>query len=215
MHRFSRLAIRLLVWAFLAGCAAEAEAGVYVKFAGLYNRPSDLEVANAAAFKASLKNNTGFAAAMGFKFSLLRLEAELQHLRAGAEDGASATGPVKVSGALKETTGFANLLVDLPGIFGLGPYLGAGLGYARVDLSNLGVTRANVPVAQFSGADSVFGYQGMGGLQWRIFGTLTINAGYRIVVREKIAVRDVAANARERLSLGRNRIFELGLALGF
>jgi opacity protein-like surface antigen len=193
--------------------------GLYVKAAALYNRPGDVEVNNVRAFKASLKNNTGFSAAVGYKFSLLRAEAELQSLRNGTEtdetSGTLFTGIGRTGGSVKETSGYANAYFDFPAFFGLSPYLGAGLGFARVNLDNLARTSNNTPVLQYSGSDSVFGYQGMLGLQFHIFGQATINAGYRIVKHQDIAVRDVLANARQNVKFGDNQMFELGFALGF
>jgi opacity protein-like surface antigen len=72
-----------------------------------------------------------------------------------------------------------------------------------------------VPFAQFSGRDSVFGYQGMAGLQFHVFGQATLNAGFRLVKREDLDVRDVFTSARQAVKLDTNRVFELGLAIGF
>ena len=194
-------------------------AGAYVKVSGLYNQPSDLRINNASAFKASLKNNMGLGAAVGYKFSLLRAEAEIQHLRNGTNPNQSSGtllgGTSETIGTLKETSGFANAYLDLPSFFGLAPYLGAGLGYARVDLDNLGLLRNSRPVLQFGGRDNVFGYQGMLGIQFHLLGRATVHAGYRIVKREDLSIRDVVANAQQTLTLGNNRIFEIGVALGF
>ena len=194
-------------------------AGLYVKAAGLYNRPGDVEINSVSAFKASLKNNTGFAGAVGYKFSLLRVEAELQYLNNSTEPDETAgtllAGVVRTAGSVKETSGFANALFDFPAFFGLSPYIGAGLGYARVNVDHLMRTRNNAPVVEFSGRDSVFGFQGMLGVQLHFLGQATINAGYRIVKRGNVAVRDVLLNARQNVNLGNNQLFELGLAIGF
>lgn len=194
-------------------------AGPYAKLSALYNQPSDLSVSNAAAFRASLKNNLGIAGALGYKFSLLRLEAELQHANNKAEadeaSGTLAAGVRRTFGSLKQTSGFANAYVDLPSFFGLSPYFGAGLGYARFNVSDLGRTNNNVPFVRVSGRDSVFGYQGMLGLQFHLFGTATLNGGFRLVRHDDIEVQDVLANARQTLGLGTHRVFELGVALGF
>jgi opacity protein-like surface antigen len=194
-------------------------AGTYFKVAGLYTRPGDLSIDSTTAFKASLKNNTGVAGALGYKFTLFRVEAELLHVRNGTEpDESSGTlvgGVRRTVGSIKETSGFANAYVDFPSFFGLAPYVGAGLGYARINVDGVGSTRNNVPFAQFSGRDSVFGYQGMAGLQFHVFGQATLNAGFRLVKREDLDVRDVFTSARQAVKLDTNRVFELGLAIGF
>jgi opacity protein-like surface antigen len=215
---------RLLLTSFALGFASLSHAaGFYVRGSALYTNPSDLNVTNAAAFKASLKNHVGVAGAVGYKFSMLRIEGELQRVSFGTEadesSGTSLAGVSNTVGKVKETTGFANGYVDFPSFFGLAPYLGVGLGYAQVNLDNLArinsSTTGTRPVIQFSGRDSVFGYQGMAGLQFHFLGQGTIYGGFRLVKREDVDVRDVVANAARTLSMGTNRVFELGVAIGF
>lgn len=205
-----------LLFAIVPGSRAGA---LYLKAAGLYNQPGDIEVNNLSAFKASLKNNTGFSGALGYKFAVLRLEGELQYLSSSTEPAATSGtllgGIGFTTGKIKETAGFANAYLDFPAFFGLSAYVGAGLGYARINLDDFGRTTNNVPVLQFSGSDSVFGYQGMLGLQLHLFGTATLHGGYRYIKRQDIAVRDVVANAQRNIKLGDNRVFELGVSLGF
>ena len=196
-----------------------AHAGFYLRGSALYTKPGDLSVTNATAFKASLKNNFGVAGALGYKFSLLRVEGELQRVSIGTEaDESSGTllgGISNTTGKVKETSGFANAYVDFPSFFGLAPYLGAGLGYARVNLDNVTRVSSGRPIVQLSGRDTVFGYQGMIGLQYHFLGQATVHAGYRLLKKEDVSVRDVAANAGRTLASGTNRIFEIGLAIGF
>lgn len=213
-----------LLTAFALGFASLSHAaGLYVRGSALYTKPSDLNLTSGTAFKASLKNNTGVAGAIGYKLSLLRLEAELQRISFGTEAdpvaGTLLAGSSQTVGKVKETSGFANVYVDFPSFFGLGPYVGVGLGYAQVNLDSLArinsSTTGTRPVVQFSGRDSVFGYQGMAGLQYRFLGQGTIYGGFRLVKREDVDVRDVAANLTRTLSAGTNRVFELGVAIGF
>lgn len=198
-------------------------AGLYVRGSALYTKPSDINLTSGAAFKASLKNNTGVAGAIGYKFSLLRVEAELQRISLTTEAdpvaGTLLAGTSQTVGKVKETSGFANAYVDFPSFFGLAPYVGVGLGYAQVNLDSLARINSSPtgtrPVIQFSGRDSVFGYQGMAGLQYHFLGKGTIYGGFRLVKREDIDVRDAAANLGRSLTLGTNRVFELGVAIGF
>jgi opacity protein-like surface antigen len=199
--------------------ASLVHAGAYVKLAGLYNRQDDLAIDNPTHFAASLKRNAGFGAAFGYKFTLFRAEAELQYLRSKTEpaetSGTLFGGIGRTTGAIKETAGFANGYLDLPEFFGVSPYIGLGLGYARVEIEELGRTRNSVQILQFSGREAAFGYQGMAGIQFNVFGQATVHAGYRIVKREEIAVRDVLSNFQHTLTLGDNRMFEFGLSIGF
>lgn len=219
------LRLRSLIFTTLAlGCVSLGRAGVYVRGSALFTHPSDLSVTDASVFKASLKNNIGVAGALGYKFSLLRLEAELQRVSISTEpdqtSGTLLAGTSETIGKVKETSGFANAYVDLPSFFGLAPYFGVGLGYARVNLDNLARVNTSTPggtrpVIQFSGRDTVFGYQGMAGLQFHFLGQGTIYAGFRLMKREDVGMRDIVANAARSLSMGTNRAFELGVAIGF
>jgi opacity protein-like surface antigen len=217
--------LRLLAFTtLLVASASLSHADVYVRGSALYMHPSDLSVNNATAFKASLKNNVGVSGALGYKFSMLRLEAELQRVSLSTESdpfsGTLAAGTSETVGKVKETSGFANAYVDLPSFLGLAPYLGVGLGYARVNLDNLARIATSTPggtrpVIQFSDRDTVFGYQGMAGLQFHFLGKGTIYAGFRLMKREDVGMRDIVANAARSISLGTNRAFELGVAVGF
>ena len=44
---------------------------------------TDIKVNDPKSFKTSLKSNAGLSAALGYKFSFLRAEAELQYFKAG------------------------------------------------------------------------------------------------------------------------------------
>jgi opacity protein-like surface antigen len=212
--------LRIIVLAAITGAVAPfCHAGTYVKAAGLYNRPSDIHIDNPTNFRASLKRNVGFSLALGYKFTVFRVEAEGQYLRSNTEPEETAGtlfgGIGRTTGSTRETAGLVNGYVDLPSYFGLSPYVGLGLGYARVKLDDLGRTRNGAATLQFSGREAVFGYQGMVGLQYSVFGQATLNAGYRIGKREDLAVRDVLGDLRHTLRLGNHRAFEIGLSLGF
>jgi opacity protein-like surface antigen len=205
----------LVALAVLFCAAAPAYAEVYLKATTFYSKPSDLKVDNTSAFKASLKSNLGLSGAVGYKLSLLRLEAELQTFSSGNSGGSTALGLAAVSGSVKETTGFANGYFDIPSTLGFVPYLGAGLGYAKIDLGNFSASQGASSVVVFSGRASAFAYQLMAGLQFQVFGTARLHAGYRIVHRQDIALRNIAANAQQNIKLGQNQLFEIGLAFGF
>jgi len=111
--------------------------------------------------------------------------------------------------------GFANAFVDLPVAAGLGVYLGGGLGFARANFDNFSGRQAGVAVAQYSGKDSAFAYQVAGGAQFSFADRATLHAGYRIVKQGDISVRDSVSAAEQTVKLGNNRLFEIGLAIGF
>ncbi len=214
-----RCLVVVLAFTFAAAPAARAS-GFYLKAAGLYSSPSDLSVASASAFKGSLKNSAGWAGALGYKFPLLplRAEAEVQWFKNDFGGGSTSLGAVtSITGHAEQFTGFANAYLDVPKTFyGLAPYLGAGVGLAKVDLSKLNVFSGLTNVATFSDGKTALAWQLMAGVQFHLFGAATLNAGYRYVKHEDISLTNAAAaGAVQKLRFGDNHVFELGVAIGF
>jgi opacity protein-like surface antigen len=195
--------------------AASSQAAPYFKVSAFYAKPDDVKINSASALKASLQSNMGFSGAFGYKFSLLRVEGELQTLNSSTSGGSTSGGSATVTGKLKELTGFANGLVDLPSFLGVAPYVGAGLGYARVDLGTFSAQQGTSNPIQIAGKDTAFAYQGMLGIQLHILGQATINAGYRIVDRGDVSLKNITANAKQNVKLGTNQLFEVAVSLGF
>jgi opacity protein-like surface antigen len=205
----------LLALVLALASAGPAHAAFYFAATGLYSNPSDVKVDSASGFRASIKSNTGFSGALGYKFSMLRVEAELQNLSSGTSGGSTTAGTATVFGSLREFSGFANAYVDVPSFLGLAPYAGVGLGEARIDLGQFNVVQGATNVVQFSGKGTAFAYQVLLGLQFHILGQATLHAGYRIVERGDISLRNAVVNASQNISLGQNKLFEIGVALGF
>ncbi len=131
--------------------------------------------------------------------------------------GTSSAGTVtSITGSSSQFTGFGNILTDVGSYYGFAPYLGAGVGLARVDLSKLNVFSGGTNVAKFSNGKNALAWQLMAGLQFHLFGQATLNAGYLIIKHEDIALTNAAAaNAVQKLKFGNDRVFELGVAIGF
>lgn len=206
----------LLLAAAFAAAAVTARADFYAKIAGLYNSPADLKVDSASAFRGSLKNNLGYSGAIGYKFSLLRAEAEVQYFKNSLGGGSTTSSDtLTANGDRRDISGFLNAYVDVPGFFGLAPYFGAGVGVARVDLDNMDARQGGTSVVKFSGCGQVYGYQLMAGLQFRVLGKATLNAGYRLQHKEGFEIHNFASNLRQNVALGTSNVFELGLACRF
>jgi opacity protein-like surface antigen len=214
--RFSAIALA----AAFAVVHPSRASGFYFKAAGLYNSPADLKVSSASAFKASLKDSTGVTGALGYKLPLLplRAEAELQYFKNGFGGGSTSLGSVtSITGDTAQFTGFLNGYFDVPtSFYGLAPYVGAGVGLAKIDFRHLNVFQGATNVVQFSGHENAFAWQVMAGLQFHLFGAATLNAGYRFVRQDSIKLTNAAAaSALQSLRPGDNHIFELGVAIGF
>lgn len=205
----------LLCLASLAFAASGRAEGVYLRGQAMFNHPNDVETSSLTSFRSSLKNNVGYAGALGYKFSMLRLEGELQHFKQDAAQGSNAAGATTGSGSYRQFAGFANAFVDLPVVAGLGVYFGGGLGFARVNFDNFTARQSGVSVAQYSGKDSAFAHQVAAGLQFSFADRATVHAGYRIVKQGDVKVRDSVTAAEQTVKLGANRLFEIGLAIGF
>ena len=202
--------------AALVAAAASARADFYTKFGALYNSPADLKVDNAANFRSSLKGNLGYSGSVGYKFSLLRAEVEVEYFKNSLGGASNSSGIGLVTGGdYKQYSGFANAYLDVPSFFGLAPYVGAGYGVAKVDLDQVSAEQGATPVVQMSGTGKAYSAQVMLGLEFHVFGKATVNAGYRLQRKQGFETRNYASNLRQTVSLGTDRIFELGIAWGF
>jgi len=208
---------RIIVLAIALGAAAaSARADFYTKIGALYNSPSDVKVDNAAAFRSSLKSSLGYSASMGYKVSLLRAEVEVQYFKNSTSGASNSSGSgLTVSGDYKQYSAFVNGYLDVPSFFGLAPYLGAGLGEARIDLDQLSAKQGNSSVVQLSGRGKANGYQFMGGLEFHAFGKATVNVGYRFMHKGSFDTHNFASNLRQNVSTGVDKMLEIGLAWGF
>ena len=206
----------LVLAAALIAAAATARADFYTKFGALYNSPADLKVDDAANFRSSLKSNLGYSAAMGYKLSLLRAEVEVEYFKntLGSASNTSSNG-LTVSGDYKQYSGFVNAYLDVPSFFGLAPYVGAGVGVAKIDLDQMNAQQGASNVVQFSGVGKAYSSQVMLGLEFHVFGKATVNAGYRLQRKQGFDARNYASNLRQNVSLGTDKIFEVGIAWGF
>jgi len=128
-----------------------------------------VKVDNASAFRTSLKSSLGYSASLGYKFSMVRAELEVQYFNSSASGASdSSGGGLTVSGDYKQYSAFLNGYVDLPSFLGLAPYVGAGVGKAVIDLDQFSAQQGGGNVVQLWGRGMANGYQFMAGLQYHV-----------------------------------------------
>ncbi len=157
---------------FLAATSiANAEvARPYITLGGGLSILDDVGVAGGG-FGRNLDTNNGWAAMVAGGIGVmdgLRVELELAHRDNSFEN---ASGEVTASSLM------ANVLYDIPvRLAGFTPYIGAGLGGARLNLENV-VTGTGLGTIDDS--DMVFAYQGIAGVSAPITNNLTVSLDYR------------------------------------
>lgn len=192
-----------------------AQAGFYAKASAFYVDPGNLSYSDG--FSATMKSSAGFAVAAGYKLSMFRLEAEGQYYKNDIQGLAIEATEISTAGSKKNLNFFANAYIDVPFPFPLiKPYIGAGLGVAKVDINQLSELsswqQANY---EYADSESLFGYQLMLGLEISLFDTLTVYGGMRYQDFDSLSVTELTSMTKDRISSGTKRIWEIGLAIGF
>jgi OOP family OmpA-OmpF porin len=209
-------AVCLSVAMLLAALPAEAQKraeyldGIYVGGSAGVHRTRDAGLGrNGQSTTAGFKAGAAGVAAVGYGFGNgLRTELELGH-RTGKVD-TLANGGAGAGGKLDATSLMGNLLYDFATGGPLIPYLGAGVGGARIKASNIG---PEIGGARVSGDDTVFAYQGIAGIDVRVSDNFAVGASYRYFATGKA---DIATSAGDRASVPyRDHAVLLGLRYAF
>lgn len=185
--------------------AQDDERRLYVSVSGMWVSVQDADVKSPsvpAGVEASFDGGWGVAAAVGYRLRpAVRLEGELSY-RANDLDELSGGGlAMPVDGDLTAMSGMLNGYLDVFPEATVHPYLGVGLGVARLTADSAGLGADDE-------SDTVFAYQGMLGLSGRIGPTLTLFGGYRY-----FATGDPTFDGVE--SEYRTHNVEVGLRVGF
>lgn len=178
--------MRKLAGALLAGTligvavpavAAETN-GWYVGAQVGLNRLEDADASGAAfaPVTAEFDNGYGLLGQVGYGFGAFRLEGELGWRTNGVDSVGGAGG----SGDLDAATLMANVYYDIQTGSPLTPYLGVGLGAARLSADK--ITAGGVPLVDDS--DTVFAYQGILGASYELDRNLLLKADYRYLRTE-------------------------------
>lgn len=156
--------------------------GIYVGGNVGAHQPQSSDVSRAGGNGGGVDLKSGFAgaAAVGYAFGNgLRAEVELAHRASKAKSGALGQA---ASGKLDATSVMVNGLYDIATGTDFVPYLGAGLGAARLRADNFGALPGGVTVG---GNDTVFAYQGIAGVDYHVDANVAIGASYRYFATQK------------------------------
>ncbi|MBL8831168.1 MAG: OmpA family protein [Rhodospirillales bacterium] len=131
-------------------------------------------------------------AAIGYGFGNgLRGELELGH-RAGSVRGVDNATGAAGGGRIDVSSLMANVLYDFANETSFVPYLGAGIGGARLRAKDVGPDQGNAFV---SGAANVFAYQGIVGLDYRIGDNMALGASYRYFATQSASIGSTAGDS--------------------
>lgn len=146
--------------------------------------------------------------ALGLDFGILRLEGEVLYNEYNLDSIEFAGFDVDADGSFKTLAGMGNVFVDLP-LAIVTPFVGAGIGYAKVKADNFKL--AGVPVVDDS--DTGLAWQLRAGIAFAIFPFTDMTIGYRYFVTDDLELSNSAGDVDvEKL---KSHIFELGLRITF
>ena len=168
--------------AAMAAASSPAAAQWYVSGSGMYvmTDDSDLTDSSLPGVTGTLSANDGggFTFALGYSWNMgLRAEFEGAYRNNGLDRltlrafGLTATGAA--SGETSVWSGMANAYYDFKTSSPFTPYVGAGLGFANV---NVDITVAGVNA---NSEDTTFAYQLMGGVKYALTREIDLRMGYR------------------------------------
>lgn len=191
-RRFVVIAV-LMTMAAPAVCAAEYLQGVGYQRVGVYvsgfvgaGAPRDTDVTTG-----NIDDRVEFDPGVyaggtgGVDFGLLRLEGELSYKRGEMEIVNDRTNNVRyfnVDGSLGAFAMMFNAFIDLHNYSPITPYLGGGIGFATLHLSDTFGTNPNTGAwtqLYYSDDDTVFAYQGGAGLEIQLNPMFSLDLGYR------------------------------------
>lgn len=182
------------------------EAGGYAGVSGLLGFVSDADLdlpdCPACADTLSADAGLGLAGVAGYRFSTgLRLEGEVAYRRNDLDEvSLEGLGTADVNGDVTALAVMGNLLYDFATGAAVTPYLGVGLGFARiaVDSSDLGA----------DDSDTVFAYQLKAGLSVPLSPTLALVGGYAYFATSDPTIEAATAEYQA-------HTLDVGLRLGF
>jgi opacity protein-like surface antigen len=171
-----KLAIIAGSWVILTAGAAQAADAPYFSVAAGPAWLSDATLTEGGlSIDASFDTGYGITVAAGHSFDAVRAELELGYRKNGIDSFSGFGVSVPGSGDVTSTSVMANLYYDITPKARWSPFLGAGLGLARVEVDNAAVMGIVIGDA----ADTVFAWQLMAGIGCKLTERTTLDLSYR------------------------------------
>jgi len=204
------LLLSSLIFVFLTTVAFSAE-GTYVSgnigavFIPDYNLTDTTSPGTEIELEAS--SGTAFGIAVGHDYgNNIRAEAELAYQKNDFDKAVLNNAYIPVSGDISSFAVLLNGYYDFPSESIFTPFIGAGIGFAQIDVSNFNAEGSGIP--NESTDDTVFAYQVGVGVGYAFSEKITIDVKYRF-----FGTSDPTFNTNE-AEYGSHNI-SLGLRVGF
>jgi opacity protein-like surface antigen len=203
---------KLITLLGLIAISTSAMGGIYFRGGLFYANPQSIQVEGQSLYASAIESSAGLTAALGYKFSMLRLEGELNYMDAKLKD--TSLNEVVTSGDYERLTVFANFLVEPPIIPFLKPYIGVGIGLSQIDMDFRSLAQTGSLEQSFSTSrkNSTYSMQALAGVRFSVANTVSIYAGYRYLKVEGLRYSEGTADWKAK---GGSHIFEAGVGFGF
>ena len=213
MQKSTLLCMCLL--AFVFASQAHGADGPYINLKGGIALLSDADGKDSAnpgdRIKVHYDSGTALAAGVGYSLGSARAELELSYQKNDFDKLTLNGAQRPLNGDIKTTALLLNGYYDFRNHTPFTPFLSAGLGFARVDLSDrrLPATAVLPAFTARGGHDTVFAYQLGGGVGYAVTQNITVDLTYRY-----FATRDAQFTPTEKIENASHNIY-LGIRFGF
>ncbi len=159
-----------------------------------YNKMTGIDATPAVTAR-SLDNNVTFGGGFGYKHGFLRADVTLDYGIRTPIRGGVGGNPAFYSGKLDTVTALFNGYVDLGTWEGITPYVGAGIGATRMNLTDY-MTNATAPATAIPTAQTwQMSWAAMAGFSYQFMPNMALDVGYRYLkMGDAISGPDSAGN---------------------
>jgi len=131
---------------------------------------SDLNFSDGSTSKLSFDNGFGLDVALGYQLPMFRVEGEVAYRANDMDESSDSGGTDKINGDLKALSGMVNGYYDFCNATAFTPYVGVGIGVAKLDFS---------VEEGLDESDTVFAYQMMVGAGYALTKQISLEVEYR------------------------------------